>query len=102
MKKNLNTSGIANELSSESAFFKRTDEIPVPTPVQDVQTVRNVQGVRPVPPNRNRIRHAFDIYFDQLEQLKKLKTEHMLAYGEDRSMSAMVREALDTFLEKNS
>lgn len=46
-------------------------------------------------------RHAFEIYRDQYEALKKLKATAMLD-GNNTSMSEMVREAIDTFLKKHS
>lgn len=47
---------------------------------------------------RSTKRHAFEIYRDQLEQLKRLKAMAMLD-GHETSMSEMVRDALDTYLE---
>jgi hypothetical protein len=44
-------------------------------------------------------RHPFDIYADQLDSLKELKTRAM-RQGEEASMSRMVREALDDYLKK--
>ncbi len=60
-----------------------------------------VPPVLPVPPTRRKIkqRHPFDIYEDQLEELRKLSVEDRMSGGVG-SMSAMVREALDTFITK--
>lgn len=59
-----------------------------------------VPPVLPVPPRRKiKQRHPFDIYEDQLEELKKLSVEDRMKGGIG-SMSAMVREALDTFIAK--
>jgi hypothetical protein len=44
-------------------------------------------------------RHPFDIYGDQLEELRKLSMEDRMQGGYG-SMSAMVREALDTYIAK--
>jgi len=44
-------------------------------------------------------RHPFDIYEDQLEELRKLSMEDRMQGGMG-SMSAMVREAIDTFIAK--
>src|SRR5712692_1678842 len=44
-------------------------------------------------------RHAFDIYEDQVEELKTLSLEDRMRGGAG-SMSAMVREALDDFIAK--
>lgn len=44
-------------------------------------------------------RHPFDIYHDQLDKLKRLAFEEKMNGGLG-SMSAMVREALDAWLDK--
>ena len=44
-------------------------------------------------------RHPFDIYHDQYESLKELALQDRMQGGEG-SMSAMVREALDAFIQK--
>ena len=61
-----------------------------------------VLPVRDVPPTaaskrKMRQRHPFDIYTDQYEELKQLALEDRMRGGVG-SMSAMVREALDTFI----
>ena len=43
-------------------------------------------------------RHSFEFYRDQLPKLKQLKAEFMMR-GSDKSMSAMVREAVDKYIE---
>jgi hypothetical protein len=64
--------------------------------------VRDVRGVLPVRlPKRVLKRHPFDIYADQLDRLKELKAQAMRR-GEEASMSQMVREALDQFIERRS
>ena len=110
MKKKLNTSAIQNELSGQSVFFKQNpssssekklQKEPKPSlvrPVREVRDVRAVRGVRQSP-KRERKRHPFDIYRDQLEKLKQMKMEHMMKTGETKSMSEMVRDALDTYIE---
>jgi len=109
MNKKLNTSAIQNELSGQSVFFKEkpishADEKPMEeSKTSDVRTVREVRNVRDVRPliKRERKRHPFDIYRDQLEKLQQMKSEHMMKTGEMKSMSEMVREALDFFIENN-
>jgi hypothetical protein len=105
---------------ADSPFFKSpvNSDTPIaqpagqsPIPVPGVPSVRGVLDVRdeppglPVPPvrpaKRIRRRHPFDIYEDQLERLKELKTRAMRR-GEEASMSQMVREALDAYLDKNA
>jgi hypothetical protein len=57
----------------------------------------------PVRPNGKRIitRNAFEIYEDQMDRLRKLSLEEKMN-GKLGSMSAMVREAIDVYLEKKS
>src|SRR5438067_2008156 len=76
--------------------------LPVP-PVRDVPLVPPVplvRDVRPVPPRKRvmKQRHPFDIYLDQYESLQKLALEERKQGGVG-SMSAMVRQALDTLIE---
>src|SRR5205807_9616477 len=75
-------------------------------PVTDyASTVPPVRPVRGVPSSsatgRRKIksRHPFDIYEDQVEELKKLSLEDRLRGGAG-SMSAMVREAIDEYIAK--
>lgn len=82
-----------------------TDPVPGVPSVRGVLDVRDEPPALPVPPvrppKRIRRRHPFDIYEDQLERLKGLKTRAMRR-GEEASMSRMVREALDAYLDKNT
>jgi hypothetical protein len=57
----------------------------------------------PVRPNGKRIitRNAFEIYEDQMDRLRKLSLEEKMN-GKLGSMSAMVREAIDSYLQKKS
>src|SRR5438270_428294 len=74
------------------------------TPVRDVLPVRPVplvpleRDVRPVPRTKRimKQRHPFDIYHDQYDTLKQFAEEEC-RQGGIGSMSAMVREAIDTF-----
>src|SRR5690242_3054922 len=66
----------------------------IPTPVPPVR------GVPPVASRRKiKSRHPFDIYQDQLEELRKLALEERMQGGVG-SMSAMVREAIDALINK--
>src|SRR6266496_6447430 len=75
------------------------------TPVRDVPPVLPVpvvpleRAVRPVPHKKRIIkqRHPFDIYHDQYDTLKQFAEEERRQGGVG-SMSAMVREAIDTFI----
>src|SRR5579859_4849772 len=54
-------------------------------------------------PNGKRIitRNSFEIYEDQMESLRKLSFQDKMA-GKLGSMSAMVREAIDTYLKNRA
>ncbi|MDP9357878.1 MAG: hypothetical protein M3R02_21850 [Chloroflexota bacterium] len=106
---------IANELRGASSFFKRPDapapqdptpsaEIAPVTPpappvsAQDVPApVRPVRPVRPL--KRQMIRHPFELYMDQLDRLREV-VEEQRQRGEAGSMSKMVRDAIDRFLDE--
>jgi hypothetical protein len=55
----------------------------------------------PVRPNGKRIitRNAFEIYEDQMDRLRKLSLEEKMN-GKLGSMSAMVRDAIESYLQK--
>lgn len=71
------------------------------TTVSKVPVVRGVPGVPPSASGKRKIkkRHPFDIYEDQAEELKKLALEDRMKGGIG-SQSAMVREALDDYINK--
>ena len=58
---------------------------------------------KPLTPDRKREikRHSFEFFRDQLPKLKQLKAQFMIE-GSDKSMSAMVREAVDQYIEEHS
>jgi hypothetical protein len=69
-----------------------------PAPTAPVPPVRVVPPVPlPAPKRVMKQRHPFDIYHDQYDALRALATEDR-KQGGFGSMSAMVREALDTFI----
>lgn len=79
--------------------IQRSQPVPPTTPSDPVPPVRGVPLV-PLPTARKRIikqRHPFDIYQDQYDALRDLATEDR-KQGGFGSMSAMVREALDTLI----
>ncbi len=97
-----------NAAQEEPALKSSFENLPV---IQKPHFVRTEAKSSPVPPvrvvpppprspMRKRImkqRHPFDIYQDQYESLKHLATEDR-KNGGIGSMSAMVREALDTYI----
>jgi hypothetical protein len=120
MKKKLNIDGITNELRGGSAFFPDYDKSDSPAPhlsseaapeqpaapkMQPAETiVERPNAPSPVRPNGRRIitRNSFEIYEDQMDSLRKLSMNEKIE-GRLGSMSAMVRDAIDSYLhEKNS
>ncbi len=105
---------IANELRGASSFFKRADTpapqdpapsneiapVTPPAPTQDAPAP--VRPVRPAPPQRRQmIRHPFELYMDQLDRLREV-AQQQRQRGESGSMSKMVRDAIDRYLDEQS
>lgn len=90
---------------ADSLFFpqqvrsgeRRSQSTPV-SPVQPVRPVLPVRGTNTIK-RIMKSRHPFDIYQDQYESLKQLALQDRMQGG-DGSMSAMVREAIDTWIQK--
>jgi hypothetical protein len=91
-----------------NAFFSQVPQTAVtPTEEKKAPVLRNhgtgVPGNRgttiPIAKREIARRHPFDIYVDQLRILKKFSMEEKLA-GQLGSESAMVREAIDAYIEK--
>jgi hypothetical protein len=77
-------------------------------PVIQEEQAKQTKAVRanartPVRPYGKRIitRNAFEIYEDQMDRLRKLSLEEKVN-GKLGSMSAMVREAIDAYLQNKS
>lgn len=68
-------------------------------PVRPVRDVRGESPIDPRNPDRRKIksRHPFDIYEDQLDELRRLVVEDRM-HGGLGSMSAMVRQAIDAYI----
>ena len=68
------------------------------TPVRTQPTIHRIS----IPQKRVRIRHAFEIYEDQLDALKKIQTAHRDIHGNagTPSLSDMVREAFDADIKE--
>jgi hypothetical protein len=131
MKKQLNVNQIQSELRGGSAFFpgykggdspiapsqetektfpeEATTSQVVPETDKDTPKERatpeaeRVNARTPVRPNGKRIitRNSFEIYEDQMDALRKLSLQEKME-GKLGSMSQMVREAIDTYLQKKA
>jgi hypothetical protein len=89
--------------SSETMEDTRSPERPL-TPSSEranAPTLVDSFARTPVRPNGKRIitRNSFEIYEDQMDALRRLAFEDKMA-GKGGSQSAMVREAIDAYLEK--
>ena len=120
MTKKLNITSITNEPEG-SAFFpsKKTPSIsPTPRPVRDrpkpsevntpiIEPKQHVPERANAPtdqrPNGKRIitRNSFEIYEDQMGSLRTLSYQEKME-GKLGSMSGMVREAIDNYLQKRT
>ena len=117
MRKQLNVDRIQSELRGGSAFFPGYKGGPSPAPPVETSEpeVSERSGERandrssgrsfartPVrdPGRRIITRNSFEIYEDQMEALRKLSFQEKMA-GQVGSMSAMVRAAIDTYLEEH-
>lgn len=120
MKKQLNIEQVQNELRGGSAFFPgyKAGTAASPLPERPERTADRTQGPTgeaerehsertnartPVRSNGKRIitRNSFEIYEDQMDSLRKRAMEEKLE-GRLGSMSAMVRTAIDEYLQKKS
>src|SRR3954466_6885048 len=124
MTKKLNITSISNELSEGSAFFpskKIISDSPIPQPFKETPKPTPIPTAGKTPtgeskltlperanaptdqrPNGKRIitRNSFETYEDQMESLRKLSYKEKME-GKPGSMSKMVRDAIDEYLEKN-
>jgi hypothetical protein len=91
MQRELRGSSKKQELTGQS----QADPVPPVHPVRPVLPVRGTDSIKRVMKSR----HPFDIYHDQYESLKELALQDRMQGGEG-SMSAMVRQALDDFIEQ--
>ena len=116
MKKQLNVDRIQSELRGGSAFFPGYQGGPSPAPPvapepqlsersEEKANDRSVErsfARTPVrdPAKRIITRNSFEIYEDQMEALRRLSFQEKIA-GKVGSMSAMVRAAIDSYLEEH-
>lgn len=125
MSKRLNTQSIANELA-DSAFFRQTTQpvkqeeaSPTLPPEKPVMQEAQANPVTPDLPTARPdgeavyrsddrptgkgllVRRGFEWREDQLRALKKLSLKEQME-GKPGSMSQMVRDALDEYLEKRT
>jgi hypothetical protein len=110
MTKRLTITSITHELA-ESAFFpSKKSPSGFPPPAVENPTITPKPPVPermiarlPVRPSGRRIitRNSFEIYEDQMASLRHLSLEEKME-GKLGSMSRMVREAIDAYLQKST
>lgn len=118
-KKQLNTENVLSELTGQSAFFRkdtatpppsnevksntrppeRATERPVDRPTE--RTPERVSEISPAKHHRIIRRYSFEAYDDQVRHLKKISLQAEIE-GETRSISEMIREAIDTYLNSQN
>jgi hypothetical protein len=127
-KKLLDTTHIANELRGASAFFPKSEPSDQPTNRRNVTSTerpsdqpsqRQLVDVtnRPIDltskqaetggdkasrwrREKKLIRAAFDLYEDQVHQIRRIRAERELAGASSVSLSDIAREAFDLLFEK--
>ena len=94
---------------ADSPFFSRPVTQPSPKseadarpPVRTPDRVTSRTPERPTarPGERKVIRHSFNIYQDQYEALKRMVARKALQ-GEQTTLADLLRDAIDTFLNKH-
>src|SRR5690348_4748638 len=83
--------------------YKEEDKIPRYSDNTTTRTLERANAPTPARLNGRRIitRNSFETYEDQMEALRKLSFKEKLE-GKIGSMSKMVRDAIDEYLEKRS
>lgn len=105
-RKKLNVDAVVNELKGQSVFFRKehspTDKRAVDRKREETERPERVE--RPERPvrkeKRETRRHSFEFYRDQVDTLHELRLKSMKR-GELKSLSAMVREAVDEYVRRN-
>ncbi len=111
MSKKLDTSAIQRDLEGSAFFPRRPRPVPTPPtgpvpilPEQEASRDRDPVVHAPgrayarTPVRRKLVRHPFEFYEDQVAELRRISLEAQLR-GEKTSMSEIVRNALDEYLQ---
>lgn len=77
----------------ENQYQKRTDE-------RSNERPNEVTFERPYKPKREKIRHTFDIYRDQLVSLQSIQLERFRAGKKKPKLGKMVAEGIDLYLKQ--
>jgi len=109
-KKKFNTTALQNELE-QSAFFaarhvpeaELVEPIPAQSPVAP-QSSKTERITRPVvrTNERTKVRHAFDVFADQLLTLRQMALAREVATGKRVFIGDLVQEAIDLLISRGS
>ena len=96
------------DVSENSIAQENESETPSEPPIEQIKVFKgSTRGSSPRRrvgrPNKERYtkRHSFEIFTDQLIDLRLLQARHELRHHEKVTLSEMVRKALDTYLQEN-
>jgi len=118
-KKRLNIQGIANELEGASLFFQKPAPPPPPSenraptrpniPAVEAKNERSDERTnertnvrRTDEKSRERVRHSFDVFKDQLVELQALQLAAVRQGKSKPKLGDMVQRAIDLYLKKRS
>lgn len=107
-KKGIDTSKLVNELRGNSVFFQPRPPSPPPSenpqtaPLPDTQSSVRKESVRTDKRTnvRKKIRHAFDIWEDQIIDLREIVVKRHRTCGERCTLGDLAQEAFEAFIQK--
>lgn len=107
-KKGIDTSKLVNELRNNSVFFQPrppsppASEAPPASPLPEAQPPLKKESVRTDKRTnvRKKIRHAFDIWEDQIIDLREIVVKRHRTRGERCTLGDLAQEAFEAFIQK--
>jgi hypothetical protein len=92
------------DLQEKSGNDERSDEAELverpQRPERNVRVAPKPTAILTKPQRREIRRHSFEIFIDQVTSFQEMRIKRM-KQGELKSMSSMVREALDEYIQKH-
>lgn len=107
-KKGIDTSKLVNELRGNSVFFQPRPPSPVlsedtsSAPLHDEPASPRKESVRTDKRTnvRKKIRHAFDIWEDQIIDLREIVVKRHRTHGQRCTLGDLAQEAFEAFIQK--
>ena len=101
-KKGIDTSKLVNELRNNSVFFQPRPSSPPAPPLSEAQPPLKKESVRTDKRTnvRKKIRHAFDIWEDQIIDLREIVVKRHRTRGERCTLGDLAQEAFEAFIQK--